>query len=88
MTNKGSTHKLTLIIIAAIYIAIFALYWNRLHYGVEISDEAFYVAEAYIVSNGAIPFTDNFFQAAGSALLYSPLVKIYTVVSGGAERKN
>ena len=48
--------KVLYIITLIIAVIIFILNWYRLHYGVETSDEAYYVAEAYIVSNGAIPF--------------------------------
>ena len=83
--NHSSAHKIILLIIIAIYIIIFALNYNRLHYGVEISDEAYYVAEAYIVSNGAIPVTNNWMQAPGGTLLCSPIVRLYTAAFGGTE---
>ena len=85
MGNEKQNYKAIFAIIILIYAVAFALCWNRLYYGVEISDEAFYVAEAYIISNGAIPFTNNFSVASGSFLLSSPIVKLFTAVSGGTE---
>lgn len=49
----------------------------RIFLGTEISDEAFYTAEAMLVNQGATPFVDNWTQAPGATLLYAPLVKLY-----------
>jgi len=84
MKSGQFNSKPLFIVVIAIYAAVFALNWNRLHYGVEISDEAFYVAEAYIVSNGAIPYTNNW-ALSGATLLYGPIVTLFTTITGGTE---
>lgn len=71
--------------IVLLYIAALALNWNRLHYGVEISDEAYYVADAYNIASGATPYSIALTVSSGGVMLYSPLVKLYTNISGGTE---
>lgn len=76
---------MVIVFILLTYITVFAFSCARARYGVEISDEAYYVAEAYIVSKGAIPFTDNWTQTPGTTLLYAPLVKLFVFATGGTE---
>ena len=73
------------LIAIVLYGMIFSFNWHRIHYGVETGDEAFHIAEAYIVSNGAIPFTNNWFQSPGFTLFTSALVKLYTSITSGTE---
>ncbi len=48
----------------------------RVRYGVDFSDEAWYVAEPYIVSQGATPYVDLWTQASGFTF---PLCFIYDI---------
>ena len=57
----------------------------RLFYGAELTDEAYAVAESYMVSKGALPFVNNWSQMPGFTLLLSPFAKIYTAVAGGTD---
>ncbi|MCL1789753.1 MAG: hypothetical protein FWG40_00080 [Peptococcaceae bacterium] len=68
-----------------LYGIVIACLWNRLGYGVEISDEAYYIADGYIIANGSIPFTNNWMLSSAAALLYAPLIKAYTTLTGSTE---
>lgn len=57
----------------------------RLFYGVELTDEAYTVAETYIVSKGALPFVNNWSQMPGYTLLLAPFVKVFTMITGGTD---
>lgn len=57
----------------------------RLFFGVDLTDEAYTVAETYMVANGALPFVNNWSQMPGYTLLLAPFVKIYTWAVGGTE---
>lgn len=62
-------------------IGIFFLF-NRLRFGVELTDESWYVAESYIVSQGAVPFVNNWSQAPGFTLPLAFIFKMYTAIHG------
>lgn len=53
--------------------------------GIELTDEAFYVSESYLVQKGAVPFVDNWTQSPGFTFLTSALTKIFTVFSEDTE---
>lgn len=73
-------------IFACIIIGIvFGFTIIRLFYGAELSDEAYTVAETYMVSRGALPFVNNWSQMPGYTLLLAPFVKIYTMIVGGTD---
>ena len=64
---------------------VFFLTIGRLFYGVELSDEAYTVAETYMVSEGALPFVNNWSQMPGYTLLLAPFVRVYTMIFGGTD---
>ena len=74
---KQLKHLPILIFSVLIVFAAIALSFIRIFLGTEITDEAFYTAEAMLVNQGATPFVDNWTQAPGATLLYAPLVKLY-----------
>lgn len=57
----------------------------RIFWGVEISDEIFYIADAALITKGGIPFVNMWMQTAGAAMLYAPLVKVYELINGGMD---
>ncbi len=57
----------------------------KLSFGVELTDEAYSVAESYLVSKGALPFVDNWSQMPGWTLLTAPFVKLYTIINHDTE---
>lgn len=69
-------------IIVFLYTLIFCAIVYRLLHGIEITDEALYVAEGYIVTNGATPYVDMWFHASGFALLNAPFVWFYVFMTG------
>lgn len=70
------------IAIATSLSALLAMLW-RMRYGIDFSDEAFYIALPMRFALGDRPFVDelNIGQTAG--LLIYPFVRIYSMVAGG-----
>ena len=62
-----------------------SLVFLRASYGVEVTDEAYWVAEPYLVTQGAVPLADNWSQTPLTGLLLAPLVSVYTALTGGTE---
>jgi hypothetical protein len=69
--------------IAAIAVAVVAITYWRLWYGVDFTDESFYVAVPYRFALGAKPFVDetSVTQQTTAILLY-PFVRAYYAVAG------
>ncbi len=69
--------------IAAIAVAVVAITYWRLWYGVDFTDESFYVAVPYRFALGARPFVDetSVTQQTTAILLY-PFVRAYYAVAG------
>lgn len=83
---KNKTQNAIVNIICLLIIGIVLLFTIvRLFYGVELTDEAYAVAETYMVSKGALPFVNNWSQMPGFTLLLAPFVKIYTTIAGGTD---
>ena len=63
--------------------ALVAASYARMYFGVDFTDEAFYVALPYRFANGARPLVDEalLVQQSSAVLLY-PFVKSYTGVAG------
>lgn len=57
----------------------------RQFFGAELSDEAYSVADTYMVSEGALPFVNNWSQMPGWPLVLAPFMKIFTLINGGTE---
>ncbi len=57
----------------------------RFPFGVELSDDAYAVAETYMVSKGALPFINNWSHMPGWTLLLAPFIKVYTILAGGTD---
>lgn len=69
-----------LIIGIVLFMTIF-----RLFFGAELTDEAYSVAETYMVSEGALPFVNNWSQMPGWSLLRAPFIRLYTTIVGGTD---
>ncbi|HEU5372050.1 MAG TPA: hypothetical protein VFU51_06650 [Gaiellaceae bacterium] len=70
---------LVLTVLAALVAASYA----RLYFGVDFTDEAFYVALPYRFANGARPLVDEaLLVQQTSALILYPFVKAYTALAG------
>lgn len=57
----------------------------RCFFGVEITDEAFYIADSISMANGAIPYATHWFQSSGYAVVAAPFIKLYYLLTGGYE---
>lgn len=76
-----SSGQVFLIMVA---IIVFGFTLIRSFFGVEITDEALYIAEPYIITQGSIPFVNNW----GTTLFASitaPLIYFYTALTGSTE---
>lgn len=61
------------------------LFVARCFFGVEITDEAYYVADAYSVYQGNLPFAFNTSNAAGMNLVSLPFVWVFRLFSSDNE---
>ncbi len=71
---------LAALVVAAVALATFV----RLHYGVEVSDESYYVAMARRFAMGDRPLIDEFSPHQSAALVTAPLVWLRERVAPGA----
>lgn len=69
-------------IIVFLYVLISCAIIYRSFFGIEITDEALYVAEGHIVTQGARLFIDMWSLAPGFALMNAPFVWIYVFLTG------
>lgn len=71
------------VLIITIIILLFTFF--RLYFGVDFTDEAFYIAIPYRFAMGARPFIDEISFAQMSSLIILPFVKLYYWVVGSTE---
>lgn len=50
-------------------LSVFLLVCFRTPFGVEVTDEAFWITEPYLLTQGAIPFVDSWSQTPLTSLL-------------------
>jgi len=72
-------------IIAIAALFVLAASFHRLFFGVEITDEAYCIAESRLVAQGGVPFVNNWTQAPSHVILYFWLVPLYESLSGSTE---
>jgi len=73
------------VMMVLVALAVIVISCHRLFFGVEITDEAYYIAEARLVAQGAVPFVDNWTQTPGHVLFYFWLVPLFESVSRSTE---
>ena len=66
-------------------LVILALAFNRLFYGVELTDESFYYSTSYRYLQGNTPFYDAWDGAIGSSLLSLPFFALYRFIVGSTQ---
>lgn len=79
--RSGAARQWEWVLFAAAALALF----YRLPFGVDITDEAFYAAEPYLIARGAVPLVDNWSQTPLTFLLTAPLVWLFVRLTGGTE---
>lgn len=75
LPRKASRTQVTLL--AGLTVAVLALCYARLFFGVDFLDEAFYAAIPYRFVLGARPFVDELNISQTFAFLTYPLVRLY-----------
>ncbi len=71
--------------LCVILLTIFFLIY-RIHYGIDFTDESWYVAEPYIVATeGFIPFADVWNQAPGFTIPLAVIFKLFVIITKGTE---
>lgn len=64
-------------------LLVVALIFHRIHYGVDFTDESFYVALAYRFATGDQPFVDEYNLAQVSGALLSPFISAFLAFNNG-----
>ena len=68
-----------------ILLTVFLLI-NRIQYGIDFTDESWYVAEPYIVATeGLVPFADVWNQAPGFTIPLAVIFKLFVSITKGTE---
>lgn len=73
------------ILLIGLFAVTLIISWIRLFFGVDITDEAFYVAEPYILSHGAIPIVNIWSQTPTFTIITAPIIHFYTKITGDTE---
>lgn len=82
LNNRNSYYNIHTITLFLAFTLIFATVLYRILFGVEITDEALYVAEGYIMTQGATPYVNMWLQASGFAFLNAPFILFYVFITG------
>lgn len=87
MEKKAIINKRMIALIAQILIMGIGLLVMivRVHYGVELTDESWYMSEPYVISRGAIPYVDSWSQAPGFTFPLFYIVKLFLALNKSTE---
>lgn len=58
---------------------------HRSLFGICYTDDSWYIAEPYIVSEGGVPYTNNWSQASGFTIPLALFTRLYTFFTGSTE---
>ncbi|MDR1796387.1 MAG: hypothetical protein LBR44_02930, partial [Clostridiales Family XIII bacterium] len=75
----------TRIPLIAVTVAVTAAAFARVFFGVETTDEAYYISAMRLISKGLVPFTEYWTQSPGWPLFFSWVVGLYEKLTGGLE---
>lgn len=78
----NSMGELFAVVIAASIVCVMYL---RLYFGVDTSDEGFYMAMSYFFARDGQPFVQEWAAQQGAAVIFSPLVRIYISITGSTD---
>lgn len=81
---KAGEKYLTIFSVFLITIS-FSLLLYRIHFGIDFTDESLYVAEPYIVANGAVPYATNVTQMCGFSVPLAIAYKVFSMANKGTE---
>ena len=76
--------------IRRLFCAVFAVtavlfVWNRSRFGLDVTDESFYIGEPYLLLKGSVPFATLWGFGAVTNLLTAPFLLLYELATGGTE---
>lgn len=69
-------------IVAVVFMAITLAMYMRLFFGVDVSDEGFYMSMSYLFAQGGQPFVHEWVAQQGASIIFAPFVKIYLSLVG------
>jgi hypothetical protein len=72
----------TKVVVIAVVLAVVSITYWRIWYGVDLTDESFYVVLPYRFALGARPFVDETTVVQQAGLLVSPFVRLYHALAG------
>ncbi len=72
-------------IVVICFMAIALAMYMRLYFGVDVSDEGFYMSMSYLFARGGQPFVHEWVAQQGAAIIFAPFVKIYLSLVGSAD---
>jgi hypothetical protein len=67
------------------FIAVIIILMFRTPFGIDVTDISFWTAEPYLITQGAIPYVNNWSQTPLTSLVIAPLVWFFTTATGGTE---
>ena len=81
------TQKLRIshILLAFFSITVIFILMFRVPFGVDVTDTSYWTAEPYLITQGAIPYVNNWSQTPLTSLVIAPLVWLFTTAAGGTE---
>lgn len=85
VTQTPIKSYLLLLAFGVLFAGIITLSVVRIHYGIEIIDESFYLAIAYRFAQGDIPLIDEYNIIQTASFITYPLVKLYLLINGNTE---
>ncbi len=85
VTQIPIKNYILLLAFGILFAGIITLSVVRIHYGVEIIDESFYLAIAYRFAQGDIPLVDEYNIIQTASFITYPLVKAYLLINGSTE---
>lgn len=69
----------------AVTAVCFLLMLHRIRYGIDFTDESWYVAEPYIAAKGAHPYSEIWEQAPGFVFPLVFVYRLFLMINGGTE---
>jgi hypothetical protein len=82
MTGKFKGSGLVEFLLWGFGALVCVISYFRIYFGVEITDESYYVSCAYLTSIGGTPFTNDLYFQQAASLLYEPVLYLYHSLFG------